>query len=76
MEIFGFQIGDVGAVGLVTLIVLLVLTGKLVPGSERDYWRDAYFEAQAIITKLASASEVTKQVLQTVDRTVKGGERT
>lgn len=37
---------DIGAGGIVVFVVFLVLTGRLVPGRERDAWREAFFEEQ------------------------------
>jgi hypothetical protein len=32
---------------LIGWVVRLIITGRLVPGGERDYWRDFAFEEQA-----------------------------
>lgn len=33
-------------VGLLGWVVRLILTGRLVPGTDRDYWREMAFEEQ------------------------------
>jgi hypothetical protein len=37
---------EISASGLVTVIVVMILTGRLVPKSVSDAWRDAYFKSQ------------------------------
>lgn len=61
---------NIGSGGLVTLVVVLILMGRLVPGRERDYWREAFFASQRNETKLMQAVEVTGHVMTTVDRVV------
>jgi hypothetical protein len=66
----------IGNGGLVTLFVVLMFLGRIVPGRERDYWREAFQEEQRHTTKLMQAIEVTGHVLTTVDNEVaKRGER-
>lgn len=73
MDVLGVPVSDVGPWTIVLFVVVLVLTGKLVPGRERDYWRDAAQTSMQQNTKILEAVEVTKQVLQTIDRTARGG---
>lgn len=55
---------ELGASALVTVFVLLVLTGRLVPGREMRYWREAFFEEQRQKRQLLDAGRVTQDVLQ------------
>lgn len=56
--------GDLGAGGLVVLVVLMILTGRLVPGKERDYWREAFLEEQRQKRELMETGKVTRDVLK------------
>lgn len=67
-------LGDLSAKAFVGLVVIMVLTGRLVPGRERDYWRRAFFEAQQQKGTLLETAEVTQGVLQSLPD-VTGGER-
>lgn len=57
---------DIGAKGFVAIIVLMVLTGRLVPGKERDHWRDLAMELTAQNTKLIAGGETTQHVLRSL----------
>ncbi len=57
---------DIGAKGLVALIVLLVLSGKLVPGKERDHWRDMALELRDQNSKLIAGAETTRQLIRSL----------
>lgn len=64
------RIDQLGAGGLVVLAVLMLFTGKLVPKSQMDAWRDAYLkekdvgdELRAQVTDLTQAMQVTARVL-------------
>lgn len=64
------NVRDLGAVALLGLVVLMVLTGRLVPKSVSDAWRDAYFKAQEAnavkdqaIAQFAEAGIVTARAL-------------
>lgn len=57
-ELFGINVADGGAVALLVLVFLSVLTGKLVPRrthedviADRDKWRTAFMESEAIRQK-------------------------
>ena len=72
-------IRDIGATALLTVVVLLILTGRLVPKSVADAWKNAYFTEQASgrekekqITLLASSATVSARVLDALPLT--GGE--
>ena len=54
----------VGPEGLLSLVVLMILSGRLVPGKERDYWRDAFFEEQRQKRELMETGRVTRDVLR------------
>lgn len=73
------NIRDIGATALLTIVVLLILTGRLVPKSVADAWKNAYFTEQASgrekekqITLLASSATVSARVLDALPLT--GGE--
>jgi len=55
---------NLGAGALLGLTVVLILSGKLVPGRERDYWRNAFFEEQAQKRELMETGRVTRDVLR------------
>lgn len=50
-------------VGLLGWVVRLILTGKLVPGSERDYWREAFAEEQRQKRELMVTAQVARGVM-------------
>lgn len=55
---------DIGAKGFVAIIILMILTGRLVPGKERDHWRDMALELKEQNGKLIRGGETTTQVLR------------
>lgn len=57
---------DIGAKGLVVLAVLMVLTGRLVPGKERDFWRDMALELKDQNSKLIAGAETTQQLIRSL----------
>lgn len=57
---------DIGAKGFVAIIVLLVLTGRLVPGKERDHWRDMALELKDQNTKLIAGAETTSKLIRSL----------
>lgn len=57
---------DIGAKGLVALFVLLIFTGRLVPGKERDTWRDMALELKDQNSKLISGAQTTQQLLRSL----------
>lgn len=72
-------IRDIGATALLAVVVILILTGRLVPKSVADAWKNAYFTEQASgrekekqITLLASSATVSARVLDALPLT--GGE--
>lgn len=59
----GLRITELGASGLLVITVLLILMGRLVPGRERDAWRDAYFkEKEAGMVKNQQITDLTRAV--------------
>ncbi|PVE94984.1 hypothetical protein [Microbacterium sp. TPD7012] len=73
------NIRDIGATALLTIVVILILTGRLVPKSVADAWKNAYFTEQASgrekekqITLLASSTTVSARVLDALP--LKGGD--
>lgn len=61
---------DLGATGLLAITVLMILTGRLVPKSTSDAWKDAYHQEQKVtreqskqISMLAASTSVTARVL-------------
>jgi hypothetical protein len=74
------RIMDVGASGLVAVIVIMILTGRLVPRSVSDGWKNAYFKSQAahevkdrVIAQFADAGTVTARAMDALP-TPGGGE--
>ncbi len=61
--------------GLVIYAVRLVFTGRLVPGQERDYWREAFFEEQRQKRQLLDAGKVTQDVLRVLPEVVREAEK-
>lgn len=66
---------DLGATGLLALTVLMILTGRLVPKSTSDAWKDAYQKEQAVtreqakqISMLAASTSVTARVLDALPK--------
>jgi hypothetical protein len=53
---------------LAWLIVWLVLSGKLVPGRERDYWREAAMHSMKTARQAAETGAVTRDVLRALPR--------
>lgn len=59
-------VADIGAGALVAIVVILILTGRLIPGRERDYWRQAFFEEQSQKRELMETGRVTRDVLRSL----------
>lgn len=64
------SIMDLGSTGLLAVTVLMILTGRLVPKSSVDAWRDAYLKEQEAgrekekqISLLAASTSVSARVL-------------
>lgn len=57
------SLSSIGPSGLAAVCVLMILTGRLVPGKERDYWRKAFFEEQEMRRELQATGTVTRKVL-------------
>lgn len=64
---------ELGASGLVTVIVVMILTGRLVPKSVADAWKDAYYKSQAAnavkdqaLVQYAEAGIVTARALDSL----------
>jgi hypothetical protein len=75
VDVAGFilpNIKDIGAGTLVILVVLMILTGRLVPGKERDYWREMALEEQRQKRELIDAGKVTQQVLRAIPPALEG----
>lgn len=51
-------------VGLLGWVVRLILTGQLVPGGERDYWREFAFEEQRQKGELMVTAQVARGVMR------------
>lgn len=71
---------DIGATALVGLIVVMILTGRLVPKSAADAWKDAYYkekessqEKDQQITLLARSTVVSARVLDALPLATGGG---
>lgn len=67
---------DIGATALLTIVVIMILTGRLVPASVSNAWKNAYFTEQASgrekekqITLLASSTTVSARVLDALPLT-------
>ncbi len=52
------------SVGLNAAFVRAILSGQLVSGSERRYWRQAFTTQQEINSELASTGRATRDVLR------------
>lgn len=52
--------------GLLAVVIVMILTGRLVPGKERDYWREAFLEEQRQKRDLMAISQVTRDVLTSI----------
>jgi hypothetical protein len=75
MEFPWETLADVGPWGLVTICVLLIFTGRLVPGKDRDYWREAFFEQQKMTQELQHVTGKSMvQVLQALPPPAQEGE--
>ena len=55
--------------------VIAILTGRLVPGSERDYWRKAFFAEQEKNGKLTVSAEVQRDFLTSLGGVLRGDEQ-
>lgn len=69
----GLRITEIGASGLLVLTVLMILTGKLVPRSVADVWRQAYLKSEEAshvkdetIAELVRANSVGVRVLDSL----------
>lgn len=66
-------------VSLVGWGVRLIFTGKLVPGADRDYWREMAFEEQRQKRELLVTGKVVQGVMQALPEVPPGappGEKT
>jgi hypothetical protein len=59
--------------GLIGWFVRLVLTGRLVPGNERDYWREFAFEEQRQKAQLMVTARVVEGVVTALPDAPPGG---
>lgn len=57
---------NIGATGFVSLIIWLILTGRLVAGKERDYWRKMALELNAQNGLLIRGGETTVKIARAV----------
>lgn len=65
------HLSDIGGGALFVGVCILVLTGRLVPGKERDYWRAAFFAEQAKTQKLTTVTgEVQRDFLNSLTRRI------
>jgi hypothetical protein len=78
--ITGLRVTEVGASGLLVIVVLMILTGRLVPKSVADGWRNAYLKSEEAsrvkdetINELVGANRVSMRVLDALPP-AKGGE--
>ena len=65
---FAEWLPEVGATGMLALVVYMVLTGRLVPGKERDYWRQAYFSESEKSAGAIEAGKITQDVLRALEQ--------
>jgi hypothetical protein len=63
-----------GPWALVSLFVWLIYSGRLVPGTERDYWRKAFFAEQDLRREMQSTATVTRDVLRAIPEAPPGRE--
>lgn len=61
-------------VGLLGWVVRLILTGRLVPGTERDYWREAFAEEQRQKRELMVTGQVVRSVVRSLPEAPPGGD--
>lgn len=65
-------IPDIGASGLLALVIFLIFTGKLVPGKEVRYWREAFFEEQRQKRQLLDeVGGTTQEVLRAIPEAIR-----
>ena len=72
MDVLWAHLEGVGPGALLVGVVIMVLTGRLVPGSERDYWRKAFFAEQAKSAKLSVSAEVQRDFLTSLGGVLRG----
>jgi hypothetical protein len=60
-----------GAAGLVAVTVWMILTGRLVPGKERDYWRDLAQELARQNSDLLEGARASTEVSRALSDAVK-----
>lgn len=72
MDAFWTHLESIGPGSLLVGVVIMILTGRLVPGSERDYWRKAFFAEQEKTTKLAVSAEVQRDFLTSLSGVIRG----
>jgi hypothetical protein len=61
-------------VGLLAWVVRLIIVGRLVPGGERDYWREFAFEEQRQKATLMTTARVVEGVVSALPDAPPGGE--
>jgi hypothetical protein len=71
VEILLTHLSDVGPASILVVVVLMVLTGRLVPGREARYWRQAFFAEQKKNATLTLTAEVTRDFFSDLDEQVK-----
>jgi hypothetical protein len=54
----------VGYGSLVVLVIWSIITGRLVPGKERDLWMNAYFQEKDNSKELLETARLLKDVLE------------
>lgn len=62
---------SIGAVGLLSLTVWMILTGRLVPGKERDYWRSTAKELERQNGELIDGGKVTQDALRALQEALR-----
>lgn len=64
MEGFPLELfGNIGSGALLAFAIWLILTGRLVPGKEAAFWREAFFEEQKMRRDLELTGKVVRSVV-------------
>lgn len=66
------ELATVGPWGLVTIFVLMVFFGFLVPGKDRNYWREAFFKEQEMRRNMEVTGRLQKKVFDSLPNTEDG----
>lgn len=60
------KLDGIGPWGLAVLLVIAFITGLIVPGKDRDYWRKAFFEEQRMRQELETTALLARSVFRSI----------